>query len=413
MLAPANSGSALAKLGKGTISRLASWVEGVQPGQGVLDWLALGSSEAWDLNNDWILQSGLPTTGPSGFYPFVLTGQSIDRKLYDHLNNYTGELGSDGVVRSAAANLNASLISIHQQFTNAGGTGVQPAAGASAIQPAASAIQPAAPLIEYNTAPATAFRIVRNRSHSGSKMGIISSVLADPDSDAGNADTVSAIMQCIQVATDQDYAKVSADFAATTDQVQSEEKVESVNDIMIALTTRYFIHDRFCMVIFRVSDSEGYAVTDYDLIFTAGEADNANHLPQGFFADRQQNTLDASTVTYFVNYDILIGSPAIPNPNGGNPIRDANPGITSLGLTVNPRPVDGFVRYMPLKLAANEAFFQQMVKPNGTILIDIRLQRLVSDQVFFNNGPIDTMPANGDFKDIKPGDNVVPFQTPT
>jgi hypothetical protein len=38
MLAPANFGSALAKLGKGTISRLASWAGGVEPGQGVLDW---------------------------------------------------------------------------------------------------------------------------------------------------------------------------------------------------------------------------------------------------------------------------------------------------------------------------------------------------------------------------------------
>ena len=36
MLAPANFGSALAQLGKSTISRLKSWSQGVQPGQGVL-----------------------------------------------------------------------------------------------------------------------------------------------------------------------------------------------------------------------------------------------------------------------------------------------------------------------------------------------------------------------------------------
>jgi len=37
-----------------------------------------------------------------------LIGQSIDRHFYDQLNPYTGEMGSDGVVRTAGANLNAS-----------------------------------------------------------------------------------------------------------------------------------------------------------------------------------------------------------------------------------------------------------------------------------------------------------------
>jgi hypothetical protein len=74
--------------------------------------------------------------------------------------------------------------------------------------------------------------------------------------------------------------------------------LNTYGELPLRIKTRYFIHDRFCMVIFRVSDSEGYAVTDYDLIFTAGASNNPNHLPQDFFADRQQNTLDASTVTW-------------------------------------------------------------------------------------------------------------------
>jgi len=39
----------------------------------------------------------------------------IDRKLYDHLNSYTGEKGSDGVVRAAAANLNFGLVELKQR----------------------------------------------------------------------------------------------------------------------------------------------------------------------------------------------------------------------------------------------------------------------------------------------------------
>ena len=108
MLAPANYGSALAILGKGKLSRLSSWWSGIEPGQGVLDWLALGSEPAWTLNMDWI-ESESQHIGPKAVFPFVVTGQSIDRKFYDNLNTYTGELGSDGVVRVAAANRMATL----------------------------------------------------------------------------------------------------------------------------------------------------------------------------------------------------------------------------------------------------------------------------------------------------------------
>jgi hypothetical protein len=82
--------------------------------QGVLDWLALGSDEAWDLNTEWIASRG-KHIGPKGVFPFVISGQQIDRKHYDNLNSYTGELGSDGVVRVASANLQANHVRLEQQ----------------------------------------------------------------------------------------------------------------------------------------------------------------------------------------------------------------------------------------------------------------------------------------------------------
>jgi hypothetical protein len=102
MLAPPNHGSALAQLGKSRLSRIQAFCQGVEPGQRVLDWLELGSQEQWKLNEDWLDLD----LAADAIYPFVLTGQTIDRKLYDVLNSYTGEAGSDGVVRVAAANLN-------------------------------------------------------------------------------------------------------------------------------------------------------------------------------------------------------------------------------------------------------------------------------------------------------------------
>ena len=111
MLAPANHGSALAQLGKGKLARMKFFADGVQPGVGVLNWLELGSEENWALNNIWM---GYDTTG-AGLYTFVLTGQTIARSFYDNLNSYTGEAGSDGVVRVTAANMNYGSIRLEQQ----------------------------------------------------------------------------------------------------------------------------------------------------------------------------------------------------------------------------------------------------------------------------------------------------------
>ena len=110
MLAPPNHGSALAQLGKSRLARMKLWFDGVEPGERILDWLELGSPQSWDLNVRWARDSWTAR----GVRTAVFTGSGIDRKLYDHLNSYTGERGSDGVVRAAAANLNFSVLRLAQ-----------------------------------------------------------------------------------------------------------------------------------------------------------------------------------------------------------------------------------------------------------------------------------------------------------
>ena len=176
MLAPANFGSALAQLGGGRLGRMKTWFEGVQPGQGVLDWLELGSADSWDLNRRWITERNDPTQGPNPVFPFVLTGQTIDRKLYDHLNSYTGEIGSDGVVRVAAANLNATYIKLVQDAPS----------GDLALDRAATA-----------GAWPSALALIRGRSHSGEDKGILQSIA----NDGRTHPTVTAILACLRVRT--------------------------------------------------------------------------------------------------------------------------------------------------------------------------------------------------------------------
>ena len=380
MLAPANFGSALAQLGKSRISRIKSWMEGVEPGQGVLDWLELGSKPAWDLNKQWIVGSD-DLIGPAGIFPFVLTGQSIDRKFYDNLNSYTGELGSDGVIRVAAANLNAKYIRLVQGSKKS-------EAGKLTID-------------EDRKSPGTAFRIIRKKSHSGDKMGILASVKKEV-TDTDSAETIKAIFDCIKVNSRPEYDSVYNRFIIETIEVQKDELEEPVKKGVLG--DRTFIHSRFSQVIFKIYDSEGIPVTDFDLLFT-GPGNNPNLLPEGFFADRQQNRLDRNTVTYYFNYDIMTGE----DINGKN-LRPAHSKQVMLGLKINPRPAEGFIRFVPCSLDASKDFLDKVLQPNCTTMLEIRLQRFVDKEVFrVKKLEGNSMPSTkeGDFKKIKPGKETI------
>lgn len=382
MLAPANFGSALAVLGKGTLSRLKSWWNGIEPGQGVLDWLSLGSAEAWALNAEWIQSDG-SQINPSGFFPFVLTGQSIDRKLYDAVNSYTGETGSDGVVRTAAASLNATYIELTQPVPVIDASGNFTAAELEIGQRA--------------TAPPVPLRVISGKSHSGTAMGIMASVGAN---DLKSMETVNAILECMAVKTKRDYTALVDKFATDTERVQAVEQVETEGRLL--LTDRHFIHDRYTMLIFRLTDSEGYPIRDFDLMLTAGADSNPNHLPEGFLADRQQNKSNPNIVTFYLNYDLLVGSAPVLAPDGSQ-LRPATVGIDMLGVLIKPRPDSGFVRYLPCKYTASQELFRQALSPNSTTMIDIVMQRLVDKEVF----RLETKLGAMSFANIKPSNTIV------
>jgi len=353
MLAPANFGSALATLGKSRVGRLKAWLNGVEPGQGVLDWLCLGSSEANALNLAWI-REGEELIGPEQVFPFVLSGQTIDRKLYDNLNSYTGEPGSDGVVRVASANLNASYAVLKQ-------SGLPDAKKFSVLELAQPVARP----------PAVPFRVIKGASHSGTDSGIMRSVAANLG--GAGEEVVKAILRCLSVTTRAGYDELAAQFIEETRAVQEEERVERVKSVF--QTTREFVHDRYAQLIFRVRDSDGQAVPDFDLLLTAGSKSSPNHLPEGFFQDRQANQQTRGVITYYLNYDILVGGAEIPG------VREGNKGVEGLGLELHPRPEDGFVHFRKCRAPASSELLSQLVRPNETTFIDILLTRVVHDEV--------------------------------
>jgi hypothetical protein len=364
MLAPANYGSALAQLGKSRLSRIKAWFDRVEPGQLILDWLELGSDEAWSLNVDWVMNGG--QIGPDRMFPFVLAGECIDRKIYDVLNSYTGEIGSDGVIRVASANLKARYIKLEQPEP------VVDAQGNLVAKPFNVTMS--------KLGPDTPLRVVASKSHSGKEMGIVRSVKAAPIQD-GSSETVKAIFDCIKVTTQAQYDALYQQFVLETNDVQQRELIE--NETKFMGRRRSFIHDRFSMVIFRVRDTAGYPVVDYDIILT-GEDDDPNHLPEGFFKDKQKNRVHPETITYYFNYNVMHGMDEVKQTIDGEEevLRDPLPGIKRLGLKLDPRPSSGFVHYLPCEYQADAELLNKAIMANTTTLVDIVLQRVVHKEVF-------------------------------
>jgi hypothetical protein len=374
MLAPANFGSSLAQLGKSKLSRLKNFLDGLEPGQGILNWLELGSAEARMLNKNWILNSenAISTTA---VYPFVITAQSIDRKMYDHINSYTGEPGTDGVIRVSSANLNAHLLSLVQKEDK----------------------------LEINASKSAytiPFKVLLNRSHSGDKMGIMRSVKKEPTSDAAS-ELIESIFDCIAVDNQNKYTTCMQKFAIATANNQAQMQVEQYAQ---ALGSKTYIHDKYSQVIITIKDDQGHAVTDFDLVFT-GNNDDADLLPEGFLKDRQINTVNRNVLSFYFNYDSMFGCAAVKSAEG-KVLRKSQKGLSRFGIKILPRPNEGFVRYAACSISGTTEFLQKVLHPNASTLIEIELTRLVSNQnLRFEKVEDDRMPKMV-FKDIRPGTGI-------
>jgi hypothetical protein len=337
MLAPANHGSALAQLGKGRLSRLKSFMQSIEPGIGVLNWLELGSDQSWELNMSWLEYDFVD----SGLYPFALTGQRIDRHFYDNLNSYTGEPGSDGVIRVAAANMNFGLVRLVQN--------------GSALK-----------IEKERPAAKSALGILPGLSHVGEEMGIMASVKPDDD---GQHPTVKWVLRCLEVASATGYVKLVKDLEALTEQTQEAERIERVKELF--LFERTFKTSRYCMMIFKITDDRGFPIADYDVFFTAGPGYDPNHLPKGFFVDRQRNSLNPGKLTYYVDYDVMIAGLERPKLEG------------RLGFRIVGRPgIGGFAYYVPLEYQGKLTDFRRFFEANRTLMIEVVLKRHVDAGVF-------------------------------
>ncbi|MCG3204449.1 MAG: hypothetical protein KCHDKBKB_01164 [Elusimicrobia bacterium] len=314
MLAPPNNGSRLAELGKSRLSRLRSLV-GVEPGMKVLDALELGSEFQWDLNTSWIQKK---LHAAPGFYPIVITGQWIDKKLWDSIIPATYERGSDGVVRAASANLNMQKITVTDK-----GQILREVMGG----------------IPFLVTPKTA--------HSDEKYGIMGSIPL-----RGNHPVLAGILSALEVDSREEYQALEADFAMKTTLLQRKETYYDGSKL-----------DRYCQVVFRVMDNQGNALGDYALEIVDASL-RGDRMPSGFFGDKHKNLVAPEKFVYFLNYDRMS------EIQGGK-----------VGFRLNSAANTPLINYQEATLLA-PLNVESVVKPNQTTFVEVILNRRINKKVF-------------------------------
>lgn len=314
MLAPPNNGSRLAGLGKSKLSRMRA-ILGVEPGLKVLDDLELGSEFQWHLNSSWMRKKLHAATG---FFPFVMMGQWIDKKVWDVLVPATYERGSDGVVRAASANLNMKKVSI-------GSDGK----------------------VFREVMGAVPFLIPPKISHTDNNFGIVQSIPAK-----GDHPVLTALLSALSVKTRAQYNAVEVEFAVQTAQLQRQETFYDQSPL-----------DRYCQLVFRMVDNMGHKLADFsiELLDGGGRGDS---MPKGFLPNHHKNQATPEFFVFYLDYDL------ISKVKGGK-----------LGFRIHAATGSALVTY-PITEYVGILEMGVDIKPNQTTLIEVTLKRRLNKNVF-------------------------------
>ncbi len=314
MLAPPNHGSRLSSLGKSRLSRLRSlW--GAEPGLKILDALDLGSAYQWRINCSWIEDKPHET---SGFYPFVFTGQWIDKRIWDVIVPATYERGSDGVVRVSSANVNMKKF-----FADADGR------------------------IKETSMQEIGLFVVPKAAHAD-QMGIMAGV-----PEKGDHPTLMGILKVLNIKSRAQYKALVKEFKISTEELQ---KTESYCDGSKL--------DRYSQLVVRIMDSAGNALSDYAIELLDFER-KSHRFPTGFLASSAKCMSSPHHYIFYLNYD------QISKVIGGR-----------VGLRVQTVTQSPLVFYEDFYFEGPASDVQNLLQPNQTTYLDLVMKRKLNKNVF-------------------------------
>jgi hypothetical protein len=191
---------------------------------------------------------------------------------------------------------------------------------------------------------------------------------------------VEAVLRCLGVKDSAGYTTLRLAFAAENSRHQRLENRIEVEKIPVLPDRRYF-HDPHAMVIFRLLDDTGARVPDMNLLLTAGPAADPNQLPENFLTDRQGNRRAPGNLAFYLNHAVLTGCPELRDDEGKVRRPELIP-RPPYGLRLQPREAERFVEHWPAELGAGIADLMDVIPPNQTTIIDLRLTRVVREGIF-------------------------------
>jgi len=358
MLAPANHGSALAALGKQQVSRIKAWFSGVEPGLKILDWLCLGSMGQSELNLNTLRNS----YQQNNCFRFVLTGQGIDTKFYDFINNYLVEDGSDGVIRVAAANINYQAIRLTQTDLKTPGKLSK-----------SYHLQSKTKQLVFKT-EISGLGVFADLSHSGNNMGI----MASRQKYSRHQKLADEVIECLKVDNQANYLQRVESLNGLTHSQQS---------LIPKGKTKQL--SRYCMLVFMLHDQYGKVLDkdDFDLVLLAGPKFNANQFPAGFFKDRQINA-HSNHLVFYLDYEKMLG------------IQEQ-----IVGFRITARPENGFCYFNAVEFRQPNIKVDSWLAANTTTYIDVELIRQVDKNVFRFSSAAQKRES---FKSTKPAGESIP-----
>jgi len=311
MLAP----SRLASLGKSRLSRLREMV-GIEPGIQILNALELASPTQWQLNSAWIEKK---LHAAPGFYPVVITGQWIDKKLWDVVVPATYERGSDGVVRASSANLNMN------KFTVEGDK-----------------------LVKKEVMGGIPYLIPQKISHADTRYGIMRSIPK-----RGHHPVLSAIVAALKVKGRRAYNELEAKFALDTTLMQRRDSHYDGSPLQ-----------RYSQLFFCIKDNMGNFIDDYAIELLDGEG-RGDQFPRGFFGHEHRNQINGSFFIFCLNYDKIAQAKG-----------------KKIGFRVTSVPNSPLFAYKELVFNNTFSEVGKFLKPNQTTMVDVILQRRINKKVF-------------------------------
>lgn len=225
MLAPANFGSPLAKLGKSMLGRLTKgwdWDHVFETGTEILSSLELASPISWRLAEHDLFDSRNAIFRKSNVYTTILVGSDA----YDGLKSIGHENGSDGTVRVSTANLNASAFAL--KFSESGDPQIEE--------------------VRKYYDP-IAFGVLFKKNHTS---------IIHPE--GGDPELGRLIIASLTIGTDEDYDQHVKDLAEVTELTFA----RGIKDKDEEIQERY--HD-YQTLVTRVHDQYGNWINDYFLEF--------------------------------------------------------------------------------------------------------------------------------------------------